>query len=77
MKAPLPLPAANQNQLDARKNGLVRMEDMRYLDKIRDQFAMAALTGILSNSTTGSCSSPYLAERSYDIANSMMEARKK
>lgn len=60
------LPAASQGQLDD-----------EYRNGLRDQFAMAALTGILSNSTTGSCSSPYLAERSYDIANSMMEARKK
>jgi hypothetical protein len=45
---------------------------------LRDQFAMAALTGLLADSrTVADAAGPQrnLAERAYQIANAMLEAR--
>jgi hypothetical protein len=39
---------------------------------LRDQFAMAALTGILANDN----SLPLQAKRAYELADAMLEARK-
>lgn len=56
----------------------------------RDQFAMAALTGLLANSESAACgaepmtsyvsrdeNAKWVAERVYKIADAMMEARRK
>ena len=49
--------------------------------EIRDQFAMAALTGLLATGGVGDEFGPYatafdLSDVSYSIADTMMEARK-
>jgi hypothetical protein len=43
---------------------------------LRDQFAMAALTGYISADTEYQCPATHLAEWSYDVADAMLEARK-
>lgn len=59
------LPAANQGQLDD-----------EYRNGLRDQIAMAAITGILAADPVG-VTPDTLAHNSYVIADCMMEARKK
>lgn len=44
---------------------------------LRDQFASAALTGILSNSSIFFDDNDKIAKVSYEIADAMIEARKK
>ena len=44
---------------------------------LRDQFAMAALTGYISADTEYQCPATHLAEWSYDVADAMLEAREK
>ncbi len=55
-------------------------QDMRELDNLRDQFARAALTGILANEQTKvdafSFEPDYIARQAYRLANEMMNARK-
>jgi hypothetical protein len=47
------------------------------LERLRDEFAMAALTGLLANGTLSLCDSRQLFLMSFQIADAMMEARKK
>lgn len=43
---------------------------------LRDQFAMAALTGIMSNSSYNGDTNDMITSISYELADAMMEARK-
>ena len=43
---------------------------------LRDRFAMAALTGMLSNPNTRKIVRPELFETAYEFADAMLEARK-
>jgi hypothetical protein len=60
-----------------------KIPDMRLLsideyEALRDRFAMAALTGILASRTHGSEPSGRIcAKKAYDIADTMLEARKR
>lgn len=44
--------------------------------ELRDEFALAALTGILSDPNSAG-SNEYIAAQAYDYADAMLEARKK
>ena len=46
-----------------------------FVETLRDRFAMAALTGILSNSHDDGLSTELVASACYDYADAMMEAR--
>jgi hypothetical protein len=48
--------------------------DMQAKADLRDQFAMAALTGIASRD--GMSSADYMSRLAYELADAMMEARK-
>ncbi len=43
---------------------------------LRDQFAMAALTGIVANDRDDECAGEWVAKRAYHLADAMLTARK-
>lgn len=57
------------------KSGDVLPSSMTYeIATLRDQFAMAALTGIASRD--GMSSADYMSRLAYELADAMLEARK-
>jgi hypothetical protein len=48
-----------------------------YLERLRDEFAMAALTGLLANSSHDDLEPSAWGHDAYTIADAMMEARRK
>ena len=50
-------------------------DDAEYLEAKRDDFAAAALTSFIGDTTRWAMSSVELAERAYEVADAMMKER--